>query len=192
MTNFESTMRDFGRVLPLLGGRQPGVLDQLVQWPAVRYPIQRFRLRASNDEERSRRAIRLLFANWLAQADRPASGRARLAIRKPTWIYADDPSAPAAARAVIPELLAKALDRTEIARFLFGLDPDPGDPPWEGQGALARERRHRSVLIVRLAAELYRREHGAVPATAGMLLGTVLEELPDGIAAEDPIPAGLD
>ena len=97
MTNFESTMRDFGRILPLLGGRQPGVLDQLVQWPAVRYPIQRFRLRASNDEERSRRAIRLLIANWLAQADRPAGGRARLAVRKPTWIYADDPSAPAAA-----------------------------------------------------------------------------------------------
>ena len=137
MTNFESTMRDFGRVLPVLGGRQASVLDQLVQWPTVRYPVQRFRLRASNDVERSRRAIRLLFANWLAQADRPASGRARLAIRKPTWIYADDPSAPAAARAVIPELLAKALDRTEIAGFLFGLDPDPGDPPWEGQGGCA-------------------------------------------------------
>ncbi len=192
MTNFESTMRDFGRVLPLLGGRQASVLDQLVQWPAVRYPVQRFRLQASNDVERNRRAIRLLFANWLAQADRPATGRARLAIRKPTWIYADDPSAPAAARAVRPELLAKALDRTEIAGFLFGLDPDPGDPPWEGDGELARERRHRSVLIVRLAAELYRREHGAAPATAGTLLGTVLEELPDEIAAEDPIPAGLD
>ena len=75
---------------------------------------------------------------------------------------------------------------------MFGLDPDPGDPPWEGDGELARERRHRSVLIVRLAAELYRREHGAAPATAGALLGTVLKELPDGIAAADPIPAGLE
>jgi hypothetical protein len=93
---------------------------------------------------------------------------------------------------VIPEHLARALDRTEIAGFLFGLDPDPGDPPWEGQGALARERRRRSALIVRLAAELYRREHGANPATAGTLLGTVLDDLPDGIAAADAIPTALE
>ena len=48
------------------------------------------------------------------------------------------------------------------------------------------------MLIVRLAAELYRREHGVAPATAGTLLGTVLEELPEGIAAADPVPAGLE
>jgi hypothetical protein len=192
VTNFESTMRDFGWALPLLGGRQVDVLDQLVRWPAVRYPVQRFRLRASNDVERSRRALRLVYANQLPQADRPAGRRAPLAIRKPTWIYADDPSAPAAARAVTPEFLAAALDRTEIAGFLFGMAPVPSDPPWEGQGLLARERRHRSVLIVRLAAELYRREHGADPATCGALLGTILKKLPEGIAAADPIPAGLE
>ncbi len=67
--------------------------------------------------------------------------------------------------------------------------PVQSDPPWESEGELARERRRRSVLIVRLAAELYRREHGAAPAMAGALLGTILEELPEGIAATDPIPA---
>ncbi|SIO36308.1 hypothetical protein SAMN05444166_4107 [Singulisphaera sp. GP187] len=191
LTNFESTMRDCGRILPLLGGRQTGVLDRLVRWPVVRDPIQRGRLHVSNDRERSRRAIRLLFANWLAQVDRPTGRRARLAIRKPTWIYTDDPSAPAPSPAVRPEFLARTLERTEIAGFLSGLYPGSGDPPWEGQGDLARERRRRSVLIVRLAAEVYRREHGAAPATAGALRGTVLEELPEGIAAADPIPAGL-
>jgi hypothetical protein len=48
------------------------------------------------------------------------------------------------------------------------------------------------VLIVRLAAELNRREHGAAPATAGALVGPILKALPEGIAATDPIPSGLD
>jgi hypothetical protein len=46
------------------------------------------------------------------------------------------------------------------------------------------------VLIVRLAAELYRREHGTSPATAGVLVGQQLKELTEGIAADDPIPIG--
>src|SRR5262249_39620909 len=111
--------------------------------------------------------------------------------RKPIWIYADDPSAPAAARAVPPESLARALEQTAMS-FLFGQDEEPSDPPWEGQGALVLERRRRSVLIVQLAAELYRREHGAAPATAGTLLGSILKELPEGIAADAPIPDGLE
>ena len=101
--------------------------------PAVRFSVQRFRLRASNDQERSRCAIRLLIANWLAQADRPAGRRARLAIRKPTWIYADDPSAPAAARAVMPELLAKALDRYRDRRVLVWPGSRPGRPSLGGR-----------------------------------------------------------
>ncbi len=133
----------------------------------------------------------MLFANWLAQVERPADCRAPLARREPIWIYAEDPSAPVAARAVTPDFLASTLERLEMG-FLFGPDPDPSDPPWEGQGELVQERRRRSVLIVRLAAELYRREHGAAPATAGALVGTVLKELPEGLAAEDPIPTGPD
>ena len=191
--NFEGTLRDFGRAVPLLGGRQAGLVDRLVPWPVVRLPIHRIRLRVSNDLERSRRAFRLLFANWLAQADRPAGRRAPLAIRRPTWIYADDPSAPAAARAMRPEFLARVLDQTELTRLLLvAPEPEPGDPPWEGQLELDRERRQRSVLIVRLAAERYRREHRAVPAKAGVLVGSVLNGLPVGIQAADPIPAGLE
>ena len=52
--------------------------------------------------------------------------------------------------------------------------------------------RRRPVLIVRLAAELYRREQGQHPPTAGVLLGIYLKELPEGIVANDPIPAGLE
>jgi hypothetical protein len=192
---FEDTMRDFGRRLPLLGGNKEGLLDQLVRSPVVRRPVQRLRLRASNEVERSHRAIRLLFANWLAQADRPAEDRAQLAIRKPTWIYADDPTAPPAARAVSPEFLAQAIDQTAIARFWVGSElvaGEPYTPPWDGDGELARERRRRSALIVRLAAELFRRERGQFPATAGALLGPYFKALPEGIKAGEPIPTGAD
>lgn len=192
MTNLEGTMRSSGLMIPLAGGREMGLVDRLVPWGAARLPLQRMRLGASNDLERTRRAFRLLFANWLAQVDRPAGRRAPLALRKPIWIYADDPSAPAAARAVTPEFLAKVLDRSDIAAMLLLNRPAQSDPPWEGEGELARERRRRSVLIVRLAAELFRREHGAAPATAGALLETILEELPEGITAADSIPASLE
>ncbi len=189
MRDFESMMLDFGRPRPLFGGRQTGPLDRLVPW-GVRLPVQRFQRGATNELERSRRVFRLLFANWLAQADRPPERQAPPAIRRPTWIHADDPTAPAAARAVSPEVLARALDRLEIA-FLFGPGTDQGEPPWGAQGELTRERRRRSVLIVRLAAELYRRERGAAPANAGALLGAVLKELPEEISADDPIPDRL-
>ena len=170
MRTYERMRYSFGHPFPLLGGRQYGLLDQLVPWSGVKRPLLRFRLGVTDELERTRRVFRLLHANWLAQADRPPARQAPLAIRRPTWIHADDPTAPAAARAVSPEVLARALDRLEIA-FLFDSGSEPGDPPWGERGELTRERRRRSVLIVRLAAELYRREHGAAPATAGASAG---------------------
>jgi len=162
-------------------------------------PIQRIRLHGTNDVERSRRVLRLLYANWLAQVDKPAAKRAAIAIRKPTVIYASDPTAPSAARAVAPDVLDKAIDRTWLARFL--IRPDDlismgGSPdlmsPWENDGGLARETGRRAVLIIKLAAELYRRDHGQPPATAGALLGPYLKVLPPGIAVHDSIPANLE
>ncbi len=191
--SYEWAMGDFG--VPInIGGRQQGMLDRMLPWGAVRVPIWRARVRANNDLERSRRAFRLLFANWLAQIERPDDRRAPLALRDPIWIYAADPSAPPAARAVSPEYLVQTLEQLEIGRLLFRLAGANGaDPPWwEGQGELGRERRRRPALIVRLAAEVYRREHGAAPETAGVLLGTVLDRLPEGFGADDPIPAGLE
>ncbi len=153
---------------------QTGPLDGLLPGP-VRFHAQRLRLHASNDPERSRRAFRLLFANWLPQVDRPAGHQAPLAVRTPVWIYADDPSAPAAARAARPEFLAETVERLAIG-YLFSNGPEP--PPWEDRGKLGRERRRRSVLIVRLAAEFYRREHGGAPATAGRCWGPFSRNCP--------------
>ena len=50
----------------------------------------------------------------------------------------------------------------------------------------------RAVLIVKLAAELYRRERGKPPISVESLLGSYLKELPDGIEQYEPIPDGID
>ena len=114
-------------------------------------------------------------------------------------IYGADPSAPAAARAIAPEELDAAIGDSTFAREY--LDPtfwsSHGGPPWsgsawEGKGTLAREPRRRAVLIVKLAAELYRREQGKAPANAGALLGGYLEKLPVGIGRDERIPDGID
>jgi len=180
--------------VPMPGGRF-GWLEQMAAATGAKPQIQRIRLRATNDVERSRRALRLLFANWLAQVDKPAKDRARIAIQKPNLIYAPDPTAPPSARALAPADLDKAIDCTSLAQVIFRpIDPAStgGTPmarsPWEGDGLLARETRHRAVLIVKLAAELYRREHGQPPATAGSLLGPYLKVLPEGTERDDPIP----
>jgi hypothetical protein len=194
--DFVQFLRESNSPVPPLPGGEFGPLDQMASLARVTVPARLAWLRKSNGLERSRRAVRLLYANWLPQVDRPATKRAPVAMRQPLWIYAADPTAPPAASAVAPDLLARVIEGDEIAKTLLFrfLDPsrDPMLSPWESNGELARERRRRSALIVRLAAEWYRREHGQLPPTAGVLLGGFLKELPEGIAANDPVPAGLE
>jgi hypothetical protein len=181
------------REISMPGGRF-GWLEQVVIRTGAKPQIQRFRLHATNDVERSRRAIRLVYANWLPQTDRLPSARAPIALEKPLVLFAADPSAPPAARAVAPEDLAAAIDHTAIAREIY--EPDRinsgrfslSDVLWKNDGFFARETQRRAVLIVRLAAELYRREHGKMPVKAGELVGPYLKALPVGIDPDGLIP----
>jgi hypothetical protein len=96
-----------------------------------------------------------------------------------------------------PEILDNAILNTALAQEMFRpayphFTADGSRVPWEGDGPLAREPRCRAALIVKLAAELYRRERGQAPTTAGALLGQYLKVLPEGIEHDDPIPAGLE
>jgi hypothetical protein len=180
----------------------PSWLDHLTlaisPWHYRRY--QELRIKACNDLERSRRVLQLVFANWLPQTDRPASQRSPVAIASPTLFYAADPSVPSSARALPPEALARALDHSVLARYAVrGSIPGQEGKSflhskklWEGDGDLAREGRRRAALIIRLAAELFQREHGRDPAQAGELLGRDLASLPEGIKSYDPIPGKLD
>jgi hypothetical protein len=190
-------MKLLPRDIPLPGGKD-GFLENVVPpWRvAVRREIQQFRFRSLNEPERSRRAIRLIFANWLAQVDKPAAARAPFAIRGRVLIYATDSSAPPEARAVTPEILSRYIDETLLAKWILASD-DPemsgfGFVSCEGAGIFARERRRRSALLVKLAAELYRREHGTPPPNAGELVGGYLQDLPEGVAPGDPIPGALE
>jgi hypothetical protein len=185
--------------IPLPGGKE-GLLEHMVPpWrTTVRREIQQFRFRASNELERSRRAIRLVYANWLAQVDKPAAERAPSAIYGGVLIYQAGPTAPSAARAVPPETLAHAIDATLVAkRIVCVYEGDRSmlafEYSWEGDSAFAHERRRRSVLLIKLAAELYRREQEKMPANVGTLLdGSYLKKLPEGVGRNDPIPDGIE
>jgi hypothetical protein len=185
--------------IPMPGGPN-GLLEKIVTASGAKTQVQRIRVRATNDVERSRRVLRLLYANWLPQVDKLAGQRAPIAIRKPTLIYAADPYAPPNSRAVAPEELDRAIGRTLLAQQFFRpsfWNKAQGGPPWsgwawDGDGYLPREPRRRAVLIVKLAAELYRREHGKLPANARLLLDVYLKELPVGIEPDEPIPAKID
>ncbi len=184
--------------IPMPGGRN-GLLDQLVKSKVARAQVQKIHVRTTNDVARSRRVLRLLFANWLPQMDKPPGERARIAVPLPIAIYAADATAPEAARAISPEDLDAAIGRTLLAQeFLrpaywskLGGAPWSG-AAWEGDGVLAREPRRRAVLIVKLAAEIYRRERGSLPATAGALVDGYLKELPAGITPDEAIPAWIE
>jgi hypothetical protein len=135
-------------------------------------PIQAARVIMANDRERSLRLLRLMTANWLAQVDKPLSKRSRL-IRQDPPIYEADPSSPPSQRALPPEKLSEWLDSSLLAsRQFHALN--------RYAPAIDRERSRQSRLVVHLATELYRREHGQSPASPEALVGPYLKALPEG------------
>jgi hypothetical protein len=146
------------------------------------YHARRFLLR---EPERSRRAIRLLFANWLAQAEGPEWQRRKPAVQASyrdaeqtdrVPLYPVGPEAPAGARVLSPRELASwivsAYDMKMIEMSKFG--------PSVRRGEQVGYRE----LVIALATEIYRRERGAPPPTEDALVGTYLQGLPDDGSAE--------
>jgi hypothetical protein len=60
LKNYHGMMLNIGWPPPVFGGP----LDRLLPWP-VSFHAQRLKLHATNEPERSRRAFRLLYTNWL-------------------------------------------------------------------------------------------------------------------------------
>ena len=137
------------------------------------------------EPERSRRALRLLFANWLAHVEVPELRRGRpvvrasLSVGKQTIalpLYPVNPQAPAGARVIPPHELASWLVTIIDAKpFLGG---------WLWPSVRDQERRGYRDLVVSLATELYRRERGGLPPSEEALVGTYLQALPDDGSAE--------
>src|SRR5262249_480385 len=139
----------------------------------------------AREPERSRRVIRLLFANWLAHVGRPGQrkppARARFPLPNRTGdVLLDRVSrdAPAGARALSPQEVASWLVTTNDAKLAFRY----GFMAWPN--VRRREQRSHRELLVLLAGEIYRRERGARPPSDEALVGTYLKSLPDDGSAD--------
>jgi hypothetical protein len=134
----------------------------------------------SREPERSRRVIRLLFANWLAHVKYPAqrkpAARARFHIAKQTngvLLYQVSPDAPADARALSPQKLASWLVTANDAKLALR----NGFLAWPTVRR-AEQSSYRELLVL-LAGEIYRRDRGEPPPSDEALVGTYLKSLPD-------------
>jgi hypothetical protein len=154
------------------------------------------------EPERSRRVLRLLCASYLAREEarelppKPAVW-AKFAYMTSTnpiamgkfsvSLYPVSPGAPAGARALPPEELARwlvsTLDaRLRLLRFNGSEWPWPPDRAPDPRTVPARKS-HRDLVLM-LATELYRRERGGLPASDEALVGTFLKSLPDDRAPD--------
>jgi hypothetical protein len=145
-----------------------------------------------NEPEASRRVLRLAYANWLAHdqdvdANRGkpsvlATYRFRPGAFRTTSIpfFTPGPDALAGARAISPEELARKLTTARDAKWLLD--------QWPWWSLRMAEKRAHAHLVVLLAEELYRRDHGKPPASDQDLVGPYLKRLPDD--GSDDLPDG--
>jgi hypothetical protein len=169
-------------------GRQALVAKLNAQLASRGYQLDLDRVRAIADAwrfwrrepERSRRMIRLAFANWLAYLALPPARRPAPdpGVSGAYEFYAFGPEAPDKARALSPEALDRWLQTTYNAREILR--------SWKTdiRPLRARDRANHRALVVLLASELYRRDHGTDPPSDEALVGPYLKSLPDDGAEE--------
>jgi hypothetical protein len=163
--------------MPSISNYRLGELRMPTEVVAPLYAVKRH-LRC--EPERSRRVIQHVFANWLANVESPDPTRKMPAVRARfqignratgVFLYHVSPHSPANAHVLSPQELAGWIVRTE----------DAGTALADGLWPSLRQAEHRGhrELVVLLARELYHREHGALPETDDLLVGTFLKTLPD-------------
>ena len=123
------------------------------------------------EPERSQRVLRLVTANWLAYYDLPPDQRPSPDPDVSPWeLYSFGPSAPAQARALSPEALGRWVDTAHDAQEILRL--------FNWRGLRIKELAGHRELVLRLASELYRRDHGSEPPEPEVLVGPYLKRLP--------------
>jgi len=159
-----------------------GNLDVQTDISVYIFASHRFVLR---EPERSRRTLRLLFANWLAHIETPDPRRSQPEVRASftsgnhtttVLLYSVSLQAPAGARVLSPHEVANWLIATKDARPLLS--------DWLWRSVRNQEQRGYHDLVVLLAAELYRRERGEFPPSEDALVGPYLQVLPHDGSAE--------
>lgn len=140
--------------LPMLtsGPRPPSsTIDRWAPW--LSRVQARSRASSRNEPERSRRVLRLVFANWLAYCDLPKSRRPPT-LDEPIALYEPDATAPPAARALPTSEIARWYETTIYARVML----DGANWRRTSQNAVDRERDLQAELTRFLAEQLRRRE----------------------------------
>ncbi len=133
------------------------------------------------EPERSRRVIRLAFANWLAYCDLPPADQPARESAGGISVFTPDATVPPSALALAPEELGRWVESAPMARALL-----PGYA--DIQGYLIREANTRDAMVVHLAEEAYRREHdGADPPRLTDLVGPYLDRLPPSFEGLDDL-----
>jgi hypothetical protein len=126
--------------------------------------------------ERMRRALNLIFANWLSQANRP---RFRQTPSRGKWmLFEPDPAAPPNPKVLPPAEIEKrcgvAAQSTEAV--MMSLLMPSMIAFFE---SIDRERTRQAALVLGLSLQLYHREHGQFPATLDELVkGGYLKSIP--------------
>jgi hypothetical protein len=140
------------------------------------------------EPERSRRVLRLLCAQYLAQAETrglpPPKPAVWAKVKHLTGafkvpLYPVSPEAPAGARALPPQELARWLVATLDARLRIRDDELPWPPNRVTDFRAVADRKAHRELVIMLATELYHRERGGLPPSDEALVGTYLKSLPD-------------
>jgi hypothetical protein len=158
----------------------PWLIDPMQLPPGVNKSIFAARRFMINEPERSRRVLRLAFANWLAHLEEPKTADRKPAVRAKFGVlgenssvsfYAVGPGAPDGARRLSPQDLASWLLTTRDAQRLL--------QQWPWPSIRWSEQREYRGLVVALAEELYRRERGSLPPNEEALVGPYLDYLPD-------------
>jgi hypothetical protein len=148
-------------------------------------PTRRFLLR---EPERSRRVLRLLCAHYLANAETRGLPRpkpdvwVKLILTQGAFkvpLYPVSPEAPAGARALTSEELARWLVATQDARLRINDYELPWPPERVTDFRVVADRKAHRQLVVMLATELYHRERGSLPPSDEALVGTYLKSLPN-------------
>jgi hypothetical protein len=125
------------------------------------------------EPERSRRVLRQAFANWLAHYDLPPEARPQPDLGADgvvDFFYPLPATARAKAGALPPQELARWLRTAVDANVLLGF--------WGVTAVRRGEKTNHRDLVIMLATELYRRDHGSDPPSLGALVGPYVKSLP--------------
>ncbi|MAG94928.1 MAG: hypothetical protein CMJ48_14470 [Planctomycetaceae bacterium] len=121
-----------------------------------------------NEPEVSRRVTRHVFANWLAQIDKPRHARTA---QHSGALDLFEPAPDAAPQALTPARIEEYVGRSLVAqRQLSGAELL--------DDAIGREQAHQACLVVMLAVQAYHRDHGEFPDTIEALREGYLDDLP--------------